>query len=55
VSPHLDASLAAVLGVQIFTARAAAAAWARSQVPASPVPRCLVVGDAGNLTLESSV
>ena len=54
VSPHLDAGLAKVLGMEIFPTRAAAAAWARSSLGAAAAtkPRALVVEDAGNLTLE---
>jgi nickel-dependent lactate racemase len=51
VSPHLDRDLADILGMRIFHDRADAAHWARGQL-ASAKARCLVVEDAGNLTLE---
>jgi nickel-dependent lactate racemase len=55
VSPHLDAALAPVLGMEIFKTRTDAAAWARAllgSAAAAAKPRALVVEDAGNLTLE---
>ena len=51
VSPHLDPDLADVLGMRIFHDRADAAHWARGQL-SSARARCLIVEDAGNLTLE---
>jgi hypothetical protein len=57
VSPHLDAALAPVLGMEIFKTRADAATWARGllgSTSANSKPRALVVEDAGNLTLEAA-
>jgi len=51
VSPHIDPALGAVLGMTVFRDRADAAHWARGQLPSAKA-RCLIVEDAGNLTLE---
>jgi len=51
VTPHIAPDLGNVLGMTIFRDRADAAHWARGQL-ASAKARCLVVEDAGNLTLE---
>jgi len=51
VSPHIDPQLGRVLGMRIFRDRAEAAHWARGQLPSTRA-HCLVVEDAGNLTLE---
>lgn len=51
VTPHIAPDLGNVLGMTIFRDRADAAHWARGQLPSAKA-RCLVVEDAGNLTLE---
>ena len=51
VSSHIEPALGPVVGMTVFRDRADAAHWARGQL-ASAKARCLVVEDAGNLTLE---
>jgi len=51
VSSHLPPDLGSVVGMKVFRDRADAAHWARGLLP-SAKSRCLVVEDAGNLTLE---
>ncbi len=51
VSEGVDAALGPVLGMQVFSERSSAAAWARREL-AGRKARGLIVEDAGNLTLE---
>jgi nickel-dependent lactate racemase len=51
VSPHLAHELVSVVGMTVFRDRSDAAHWARGRL-SSAKARCLVVEDAGNLTLE---
>jgi nickel-dependent lactate racemase len=52
VTPNIDPSMSAVLGMTIIRDRASAAAWARELLADTPAPTGLIVEDAGNLALE---